>query len=203
MLPALILRNFRVQFEAVTSMSKYSISIRQILIVLTMLTSPMAAFAASQTSGPPPAMLADVDPYVHRSNFIVADLERAFRVYRDIIGFKVDVIAPAGTFMGDVLNIPPEAKVRIAFLSSGKGEFGNIGMTEIKGVDLPRDSGIRSSVLIVEVQRDLQTIFDQLKAEGCEVEKIYELSNPSRREIPFTDLDGHRVILMRLPAPEQ
>ena len=184
-------------------MGKLSFSIRQILMVVTMLASPMAVFAAGQTSGPPPAMLADVDPYVHRSNFVVADLERAFRVYRDILGFKVDVIAPAGELMSDVLNIPPEAKIRIAFLSSGEGEFGNIGMTEIKGVDLPRDSGIRSSVLIVEVQRDLQTLFDQLKAEGCEVEKIYELSNPTRSEIPFTDLDGHRVILMRLPAPEQ
>jgi hypothetical protein len=49
----------------------------------------------------------------------------------------------------------------------------------------------------------MQALFDQLKAAGCEVEKIYELSNPTRREIPFTDLDGHRVILMRLQAPER
>ncbi|MDH3511671.1 MAG: hypothetical protein OER85_12535 [Gammaproteobacteria bacterium] len=118
--------------------------------------------------------MADVDPYVHRSNFIVADLERAFRVYRDIIGFKVDAIAPASTFMDDVLGIPTEADTRIAFLISGEGEFGNIGMTEIKGVDLPGAGSIHSSVLIVEVQRDMQTLFDQLKAEGCAVEKIYE-----------------------------
>ena len=183
-------------------MGKLTFSIRKILTVLALVTSPIAIFAASHTSTPPPVMLADVDPFVHRSNFIVADLDRALRVYRDIIGFKVDAMAPASTFMDDVLNIPPEAETRIAFLSSGEGEFGNIGMTEIKGVDLPRDSGIYSSVLIVEVQRDMETLFDQLKAEGCEVEKIYELSRPSRREIPFTDLDGHRVILMRLNSPE-
>ena len=183
-------------------MGKLTFSIRKILTVLALVTSPIAIFAASHTSTPPPVMLADVDPFVHRSNFIVADLDRALRVYRDIIGFKVDAMAPASTFMDDVLNIPPEAETRIAFLSSGEGEFGNIGMTEIKGVDLPRDSGIHSSVLIVEVQREMETLFDQLKAEGCEVEKIYELSRPSRREIPFTDLDGHRVILMRLNSPE-
>ena len=183
-------------------MGKLTFSIRKILTGLALVTSPIAIFAASHTSTPPPVMLADVDPFVHRSNFIVADLDRALRVYRDIIGFKVVAMAPASTFMDDVLNIPPEAETRIAFLSSGEGEFGNIGMTEIKGVDLPRDSGIHLSVLIVEVQRDMETLFDQLKAEGCEVEKIYELSRPSRREIPFTDLDGHRVILMRLHAPE-
>ncbi len=183
-------------------MGKLISFIRQILTVLAVMTSPIAVFAAGHTSAPPPVMLADVDPYVHRSNFIVADLERALRVYRDIIGFKIDAMAPASTFMDDVLNIPAEAETRIAFLSSVEGEFGNIAMTEIKGVDLPRNNGIHSSVLIVEVQRDMETLFHQLKAEGCEVDKIYELSRPSRREIPFTDLDGHRVILMRLHAPE-
>ena len=182
-------------------MNKLTFSILQFLAVLTVLANPIAVFAADDPPRPPPVVLADVDPYVHRSNFIVADLDRAFRVYRDIIGFKVDVIATASTFMDDVLNIPPEAETRIAFLSSGKGEFGNIAMTEIKGVDVPGDSGIYPNVLIVEVQRDLQPLFDQLKAEGCKVEKIYDLSRPSRREIPFTDLDGHRVILMRLDAP--
>jgi catechol 2,3-dioxygenase-like lactoylglutathione lyase family enzyme len=183
-------------------MNKLIFSMWQILTVLAVLVSPLAAIAGGHTSGPPPVMLADVDPYVHRSNFIVADLDRALRVYRDIIGFKVDGIAPASTFMDDVLNIPPEAETRIAFLSSGEGEFGNIAMTEIKGFELPRDSGIHSSVLIIEVQRDMETLFDQLKAEGCELEKIYELTRPSRREIAFTDLDGHRVILMRLQAPK-
>ncbi len=139
---------------------------------------------------------------MHRSNFIVRDLDRALRVYRDILGFKVDAIAPASTFMDDVLNIPAEAETRIAFLSSVEGEFGNIGMTEIKGVDLPATTGIHPSVLIVEVQRDMQDLSDRLKAEGCQVEGIYELSNPSRTEILFTDLDGHRVILMKLHVPE-
>jgi catechol 2,3-dioxygenase-like lactoylglutathione lyase family enzyme len=184
-------------------MGKLTFSVRQIVTVLAIMASPIAVFAGAHTSAPPPVMLADVDPYVHRSNFIVADLERAFRVYRDIIGFKVDAVAPASTFMDDVLNIPAEADTRIAFLSSGEGEFGNIAMTEIKGVELPRDNGIHSSVLIVEVQRDMETLFAQLKAEGCEVEKIYELTRPSRREIAFTDLDGHRVILMKLHAPER
>ena len=183
-------------------MDKFSFSIRQLCMVIAVLVSPMAVFAGGHISEPPPVVLAEVDPYVHRANFIVADLERAFSVYRDIIGFKVDGVAPASTFMDEVLNIPPEADTRIAFLSSGEGEFGNIAMTEIKGVDLPVNSTPHSSVLIIEVQRDMQTLFDQLKAAGCDVRKIYDLSNPSRREITFTDLDGHRVILMRLNAPE-
>jgi catechol 2,3-dioxygenase-like lactoylglutathione lyase family enzyme len=184
-------------------MQKYTGAIKQLPVFLLSLASPVAAVAGGHTEGAPQVALAEVDPYVHRSNFIVRDLDRAFRVYRDILGFKVDAIATASAFMDDVLNIPPEAETRIAFLSSVEGEFGNIGMTEIKGVDLPLATGIHPSVLIVEVQRDMQDLSDRLKAEGCQVERIYELSNPARTEIVFTDLDGHRVILMKLRVPEQ
>lgn len=174
-----------------------------IIIALTILTLPIAVKADSHVAELRPVMLADVDPYVHRSNFLVADLERTFRVYRDILGFKVDAVAgPITSFMHDVLNIPAEAETRIAFLSSVPGKFGNMGFTEVKGVDLPQPTGLYPSVLIIEVQRDLETLRDQLIEAGCQIKKIYRLSNPSRNELLFTDNDGHRVILMQLDPPE-
>ena len=174
----------------------------QILMALVVMAIPIGALAGSHMTGPPPVQLAEIDPYVHRSNFVVADMARAFRVYRDILGFKVDVLVPATSFMHAVFELSPEAKLRIAFLSSGEGEFGHIGLTEFPDMEPPSADSIHSSVLIVEVQRDIETLFDQLKAEGLDVERIFDLTNPSRREIPFTDHDGHRVILMRLDRPE-
>ncbi len=62
-------------------------------------------------------------------------MARAFRVYRDILGFKVDVLVPATSFMHAVFELSPEAKLRIAFLSSGEGEFGHIGLTEFPDME--------------------------------------------------------------------
>ena len=184
-------------------MSKYASSVSSILIALAILILPVAVEAGSHTAGRPPVVLADVDPYAHRTNFLVADLDRTFRVYRDILGFEVNAVAgPITEFMHDVLNIPAEADTRIAFVSSVPGKFGNIGFTEVKGVDLPQQSGLYPSVLIIEVQRDLEPLRDQLIEAGCEIQKIYRLSNPARNELLFTDNDGHRVILMQLDPPE-
>ena len=181
----------------------YTSSVSSIIIAIAILTLPVAVKADSHTAGPRPVVLADVDPYVHRTNFLVADLDRTFRVYRDILGFKVDAVAgPITDFMHDVLNIPAEAETRIAFLSSVPGKFGNIGFTEVKGVDLPQPTSLYPSVLIVEVQRDLEPLRDELIEAGCEIKNIYRLSNPSRNELLFTDNDGHRVILMQLDPPE-
>ncbi len=183
--------------------STYSSSVSSIVISLVILISPVTVNAGSHTAGPPPVVLAEVDPYVHRTNFLVADLDRTLRVYRDILGFEVNAVAgPITDFMHDVLNIPAEADTRIAFVSSVPGKFGNIGFTEVKGVDLSQPTGLFPSVLIIEVQRDLEPLCDQLIEAGCEIKNIYRLSNPARNELLFTDNDGHRVILMQLDPPE-
>ena len=69
-------------------------------------------------------------------------MDRALRLYRDILGFKVNAVAPASELMDNIFEIPAEADTRIAFLSSVDGEFGNIGITEVKGVDLRPKPGI-------------------------------------------------------------
>ena len=57
---------------------------------------------------------------VQRTNLVVADLERAFRVYRDILGFRVDFILGdrPQAYSCTVFQIPREAKTRFAALSS-------------------------------------------------------------------------------------
>jgi catechol 2,3-dioxygenase-like lactoylglutathione lyase family enzyme len=147
---------------------------------------------------------AAVDPYIHRSNFVVSDLDRAFRLYRDILGLKVDVMMPVKpeSFMYDVFGIDRAARLRIAFLSSPDNRFGAIGMTEVKGVSLPAQAASYPSVLIVEIKKRFESVYEKAKAEKLDVGKVYELQNPSRREFPVTDFDGHRIIVMQLHAAD-
>ncbi len=175
---------------------------QHILIGLTILAAPIAAYAGGHTANPQAPGLASVDPYLHRPNFVVADMDRAFRLYRDILGFEVNAMVPASELMDNIFEIPAEADTRIAFLSSVDGAFGNIGITEVKGVDLPPAQSIYPTVWIIEIQREIDDMVSQLEAEGLDIKGVYDLQNPDRMEIVFTDHDGHRVLLMRLDRPE-
>ena len=175
-------------------------------------TTPAFAQTAPAPAAPPGAPLlvakpAEVDPYVHRSNFVVADLDRAFKLYRDVLGFKVDTVLPIkpDSFMYTFFGIPRGAPARIAFLSSPESRFGAIGMTEVRGVPLPPRTEPYPSVLIVEIQKRIEATRQKaLAAEPRlpDVGEILELTNPSRREFPVTDYDGHRIIVMQLHAAD-
>jgi hypothetical protein len=123
-----------------------------VCVVLLVTISSSIAIADDQTSVASGA--APFDPFTHRSNFLVADLDRALRIYRDILGYRVNVVMPVQEreFMRSIFGLPEEAEMRIAFLSGAKGKFGHIGITEVKGVDISRpDDRAYPSVLIMEV----------------------------------------------------
>ncbi len=183
---------------------KKSLSLFQhIVIGLTILAAPIATYAGGHTDNNLAPKLASVDPYLHRTNFVVADMDRALRLYRDILGFEVNGIMPASPLMDNIFEIPAEADTRIAFLSNGGGGFGDIGITEVKGVDLPPAQSIYPTVWIIEIQREIDDMVSQLEAEGLDIKGVYDLKDPLPRvEIVFTDHDGHRVLLMRLARPE-
>lgn len=177
-------------------------SIRLAVAAMAILSAPSAALAGAHTANSPANILAEVDPFLHRPNFVVADMDRALRLYRDILGFEVGVVMPASELMDNIFDIPMDAETRIAFLSSVDGEFGNMGITEAKGVDLRKPEGIFPTVWIIEIQRDIDEMVALLEAEGLKIKGVYDLQNPDREEIVFTDHDGYRVLLMRLDRPE-
>lgn len=191
-------------------MRKSVVHIRLLATLLVFLVAgSVLAQTAIETRRPPVAgHPASVDPYVHRSNLVVADIDRALTLYRDILGFKVDRALPVnpGNFMYEFFGIPVEAKVRIAFLATPDGRFGAIGMTEVKGVALaPVRSRPYPSVLIVEVQKRIESVRAKILASEPkypDVGPILELTNPSRREFPVTDHDGNRIIVMQLHAAD-
>ena len=73
---------------------------------------------------------------VHRPNILVADMERSLRIYRDIIGFKVNFLLDALDVAYEMFGLPRAAKLRMAFISEGKGAFGSLALTAAEGVEL-------------------------------------------------------------------
>ncbi|MBL8631175.1 MAG: VOC family protein [Rhodospirillaceae bacterium] len=141
-------------------------------------------------------------PIMRRPNLLVADIPTALKVYRDILGFTVSGIVPSppGAVTYDIYKVPPEAKLRFMFLSAGEQQR-IIALTEVKGAKLPKQVDGYTDSIIIEVQRDLGAMQTALKAEGLDVGEMIPLTDPSgakRRDMSFTDHDGHRVVLYQM-----
>ena len=77
-------------------------------------------------------------------------------------------------------------------------------MTEAKNVELPAPPAVYPSVLIVEIKGRFEATYEKVKAAkpALEYTRVYELTNPSRREFVVTDYDGNRIIVMQLHAAD-
>ncbi len=149
-------------------------------------------------------------PYVHRTNIVVADIDRSLKIYRDILGFKVAFKVPirSAGIVHETFGLDDDVKARIAMLSMGeKDALGRvqrpIGLSEVPGYEAP-ERGIYESALIIEIdpKDDIKELYDRLSAEGLEMGELMDLPIPPRTEFPFTDYDGHRIIIMQLPLVE-
>ena len=136
---------------------------------------------------------------LHRPNILVSDMDRALRVYRDILGFQVNFLLDSMGVAYDIFALDPQAKLRMAFISEGRGAFGSLALTEATGVDLPERALPYASAIIIELAEGrLAGVVEQLKGEGLEVGMPHELDKPPRTDISFTDHDGHRVVLFEI-----
>ena len=143
-------------------------------------------------------MLSDLPVRMQRTNLVVADLERAFRVYRDVLGFKVEfILADRGeTYSYTVFQIPKEAKTSFAALSS-KDQVRSLALTEVSGIDLPEATLPSSHALVLEVD-DFDGVLDRARAEGLHIfpeETLHTHDGRVGREIGMLDHDGHLVVL--------
>ncbi len=134
-----------------------------------------------------------------RVTFVVSDLDRALTVYRDILGFEVAETARLGkdSYAYPAFNIPPEANIRFATLSS-PGLERSIGLKEVTGIDLPKPTR-PSRVATVIRSSDIERDFAKIEALGLEVMplKLHERENPKFHyyERAFVDYDGHVIAL--------
>ncbi len=135
-----------------------------------------------------------------RITLCVSDLERSLKIYRDILGFTINYVQPSekDSFSYPVFNIPNEADLNFATLDSPTQER-TLGLTEIKGVPLPKQEGIHMSASVIKVD-DLTNVISKIETLGLKTTAIKTDENEyaSFIEQAFVDFDGHLIVLYQL-----
>lgn len=138
--------------------------------------------------------------FYKRITLVVADLERSLKVYRDILGFTINSIEPSDdeSYSYPVFRIPKDAKITFATLD-GPDQNRTLGLTEVTGCELPKNSGIHMSASVIQVA-NLGSVIEQIKSLGLETTKPTTDTgdNFSFKEQAFVDYDGHLVVLYEI-----
>jgi catechol 2,3-dioxygenase-like lactoylglutathione lyase family enzyme len=162
-----------------------------------------AGTAAAQTAPAPaaPASQATGVVQVKRPNLVVADMDRALRVYRDILGFTVFALDPSGpeSYSYPVFKFPKGAKLRMATLNTPSG-VRVLALTELTGVPLPPKPVPHRSAVVIEV-KGIEQVMARIAAEGLPVVPPKPSKTPEGLtfiEQAFEDHDGHLIVLYEI-----
>lgn len=138
--------------------------------------------------------------FYKRVTLVVADIERSLTIYRDILGFTLNSLKASeeDSYSYPVFRIPREAKISFATLD-GPEQNRTIGLTEIKGVALPKPDGIRMTASVIKVQ-DLTGVIAKIQELGLETTEPETDSNETFTflEQAFVDFDGHLIVLYEI-----
>jgi catechol 2,3-dioxygenase-like lactoylglutathione lyase family enzyme len=137
-----------------------------------------------------------------RVTFVVADMDRALKIYRDILGFTLDGIMDSthASYSYPVFKIDPEAKLRFATLSAGPEQVRTMALTEVTGIELPKPGQPFMTASVIRVV-DLDGVFEKLEALGLETVPGTIAERPGEfkfKERAFVDFDGHLVVLYQM-----
>ncbi|MEO0349423.1 MAG: VOC family protein [Cyanobacteria bacterium P01_A01_bin.15] len=152
---------------------------------------------------PPPAQSS---LHLKRPCLLVADLERSLTLYCDCLGFHLDYVGKAdpGSYLYPVFQLPPEAQLRFAALSTGQ-EPRALALTEVKGSVLPPPSTPHRGATVIRVPA-LAPVLQQLRALGLSPIRASSFTTPPNltfTEQAVCDFDGHLMVLyeVRCPSP--
>lgn len=159
--------------------------------------------AGCQRHDVPPAQTAA--PYegasFKRTALLVADLDRALGLYRDVLGLSVDEMTQSSpeSFGYATFKVPRDAGFRFAALTAGE-QVRTLGLAEVTGIQLPDRELPHSAAVVFRVQ-DMAATVAQVQALGLPL-------GPSNRAVtsdgmnfveqPLVDFDGHLVVLYQL-----
>jgi len=137
-------------------------------------------------------------PRIQRTNMIVSDLERAFSLYRDVLGFEVFRVAEHGedSYAYEIFEIDRSATLREAMLSSPT-QARVLGLTEVTRVELETAAKPNRVALVVEVENFDETI-TAVRELGLTVFREDRLTTVDSREIAeqgFLDWDGNLTLV--------
>lgn len=132
---------------------------------------------------------------------MVADIDRALTIYRDILGFSVDRISDPNneSYSYPVFEIPEEATLRFATLSTPT-QSRTLAMTEITGIALQKPKPPHMATNVIRVS-DMENVMRKIEALGLKTVREERATTPEGItfiERAFVDFDGHLVVLYEL-----
>lgn len=138
-----------------------------------------------------------------RANFVVTDLERSLKLYRDVLGFTLDFTkdSPDVSYSYDVFEIDRTQKIRFAVLSTAS-QVRVLALTELPGAELDAVPMPRRAAIVLDVP-DVDAVVAGAANLGCKVydeEELVTHDGRIGREVGLVDFDGNLVVIYNLPA---
>lgn len=136
-----------------------------------------------------------------RANFVVADLDLALTLYRDVLGFEVAFRQGHNpdSYSIPLFEIPAGAQLGFAILSL-PGQPRVMALTEVSGVDLPAPSHPRRSAIVLDVP-DPDRVAAQARALGLKLypeEVLRTHDGRTGREFGLVDFDDNLIVVYRI-----
>ncbi len=139
--------------------------------------------------------------HLKRPCLVIADLERSLNLYQNILGFNLEYIndETPNSYFYPVFRFPPEAKLTFAALRTDY-EPRALGLTEVKGIELPPPSIPSRLALVIQVENLSETIakIRELNLEIIPPHSFIGTNNLRFREQAFLDYDGHLLLLYEI-----
>ena len=161
---------------------------------ITIETIPFTSCAAEAYNG----------AYYKRQAILVSNMDRALTLYRDLLGFKLTGSVnetASDSYTRQVMNIPPQAKVRTAALDAGTVQVRTLLLVEVTGVPLaqPTSTSILTSASVINVHGRLSQIVQAVKNLGLKTLPSHREGDPAKpddmgTEVAFSDWDGNRIL---------
>ena len=136
-----------------------------------------------------------------RGNFVVADLDRALKFYKGVLGFSEEYRLGHNpkSYSIPVFNIPEGAELAFVTLNSPT-QRRVMALTEISGVPLAPVPHPRRSAIVVEVG-DPDKVMADARSLGLHVypeEKLVTGDGRIGREIGIVDFDDNLVVIYKI-----
>lgn len=146
-------------------------------------------------------------PLFKRQVIVVSDIERALRLYRDVLGFRQDSginASESTSYTYDVLDVPRGARLRTSALNAGTRQIRTMLLIEVTGVPLPRQTGLRRAAAVVNANGRFAAIIAAVRGLGLPLREPHVLDSVDPKdgrgvEQAFEDWDGNVVLLYEFP----
>jgi hypothetical protein len=166
---------------------------------------PIAATAQTPAAPAGPASEASYDgSFYKRQLYVVTDMERALTLWRDVMGLQPGDITTSGpsSYSREIFNVPARAAMRFCTLSAGPNQIRTLALLEVKGVSLPRKTGIRTTGAVINANGRLDTIIAWARTNRLTVfdpRPLNSVDQGAGIEQGFLDWDGNVIVLYQFP----